>query len=237
MPIRNLILTGGIFHPFEESSAALAEVLEAVDVRSTITLDIEGGLRALGQGAYDLLTVNALRWTMTQHEKYEPYRAEWAFELSPEGQDALTRHVGRGGGLIALHTASICFDTWKDWATILGGAWVWPRSHHPPKGPVSVTFRPIRQPIVWGLPRMALEDEIYHALRREPGAVTLAAGRVEPDGEMQPVAWAHAFGDGRVVYDALGHDGASIREATHAQFLRRAALWALGRPDEAVASL
>jgi type 1 glutamine amidotransferase len=34
-------------------------------------------------------------------------------------------------------------------------------------------------------------------------------------------------GQGRVVYDALGHDGASLNHPTHAQLLRDAAQWAL----------
>lgn len=233
--VRNLILTGGIFHPFEESSAALADVLAPLGIESTVTLDVEGGLAALARGAFDLLTVNALRWTMVQHEKYIPYRDEWAFTLSGAGEDAILSHVGRGGGLLALHTASICFDTFRDWSTVLGGRWVWPQSHHPAKGPVTVAFRAGRHPVAEGLDRLALDDEIYHDLAREPSAVVVATGRVDPEAVPQAIMWAHTFGDGRVFYDALGHDGASIRQPGHAKVLQRATRWLLGASDADVA--
>ena len=42
------------------------------------------------------------------------------------------------------------------------------------------------------------------------------------------------MGAGRVVYDALGHDAASIGHSVHARIIGRCALWALGRPEAEV---
>jgi type 1 glutamine amidotransferase len=49
----------------------------------------------------------------------------------------------------------------------------------------------------------------------------------------QPVIWQHQVGQGRVVYDALGHDSASLNHPIHAQLLRDAAHWAVhgGKPS------
>ena len=80
---RNLIISGGIYHPFDETSVMLAELLESVGITSTITEDIEGALATLDQ--YDLVTLNCIRWRMIQHEKYIPFRDQWAMELSPQG--------------------------------------------------------------------------------------------------------------------------------------------------------
>lgn len=37
-----------------------------------------------------------------------------------------------------------------------------------------------------------------------------------------------------MVYDALGHDAASIGHSVHARIIGRCALWALGRPEAEV---
>lgn len=228
----NLILTGGIFHPFEEASAALAETLEEVGIHSTITLDIEQGLATLGQ--YDLLTVYALRWRMIQNEKYVPYRDEWQFSLSQSGQEAIRSFVERGGGLLGLHTASICFDDWPEWGSILGGAWDWGRSFHPELGTVDVKVSPSGHPIVAGIDDFAVEDEIYHYLALESDIKPLLTAQAELEDGPQTLCWARDFGQGRVVYDSLAHDANSVRHPTHQRILKRSALWATKKPDSEV---
>lgn len=223
-------MSGGIFHPFEESSAELARQLEAVGVESEITEDIEAGLEALAGGCYGLLTVNALRWRMAG-EKYDEYRERWRFDLSAHGRRAITDHVSAGGGLLGLHTASICFDGWQHWGEILGGIWVWGQSRHPEFGAVDVRVAG-DHPIVHDVADFRVDDEIYHHLDLQPDVVPLLSA--QRDEGTQTLLWARSFGRGRVVYDALGHDAASIAHPQHVQILQRAALWALGRSDQEV---
>ncbi len=229
---KNLIISGGIFHPFDETSAALAGLFDGLDIRSTITTDLEDALASLGQ--YDLVTVNCLRWRMIQHDKYIPFREEWAMELSDEGRAALENHVTSGGGLLGLHTASICFDTWPGWKDLLGVAWNWEKSFHPDISDIQVGVAADAHPIVAGLEDFALHDEIYHYLTPAgdaPALLFATAGDGADDG-VQPLMWARQVGAGRAVYDSLGHDAASINHPTHARILRRSALWALGRDEE-----
>ena len=68
--MRNLILTGGIFHPFNESSRALQKILMKEGIESEITEDIESCLKNVDEGDYNLLTVYALRWSMKNGSKY-----------------------------------------------------------------------------------------------------------------------------------------------------------------------
>ncbi len=224
-------MSGGIFHPFEESSAELARQFERVGIRSDITEDIEAGLEALASGTrYELLTVNALRWQMLG-EKYDAYRDQWRFELSPRGRRAITDHVSGGGGLLGLHTASICFDSWVHWGEILGATWVWGKSSHPEFGAVDVRVAG-QHSIVHDVADFRVDDEIYHHLDLQADVVPLLSA--ERDVGAQPLLWARSFGRGRVVYDALGHDAASIAHPQHVQILKRAALWALARRDQEV---
>ena len=72
---KNLIISGGIFHPFEDSSKTLSTILDDIGYESLITTDIEGAFKNLKD--YDLLTINALRWRMLNHEKYLETKAKY----------------------------------------------------------------------------------------------------------------------------------------------------------------
>lgn len=223
----NLIISGGIFHPFDESSDALASVLDDLDIDSQRFDDVDAGLDRLRSGAFDLVTINALRWGMMTDDKYEPYRHEWAYRMPQSSRDSLTGFVQSGGALLGLHTASICFDDWPEWGELLGGAWVWGHSHHPPLGPVMARPSRVTHIVNRDIGRIEVDDEIYHNLRLQPDVVPLLVGECETGGEPQPVCWAREVGAGRVVYDALGHDAASINNPQHRQLLQQAAGWLL----------
>lgn len=220
---KNLIITGGIFHPFEESSAALAKILTDVGIESETTTDMDAGLRSLANGEYAMLTINALRWSMTTGDKYEPYRAEWAYRMPEASQQALTRFVDNGGALLGMHTASICFDDWPGWQQLLGGRWVWGTSHHPPLGEVTATPTAAEHSVTSGVGRFTVIDEVYSALALEPDIVGLLEADAG-DGP-QPLVWAREVGRGRVVYDALGHDAASVSHPRHRRMLKQAGAW------------
>lgn len=230
--MRNLILTGGIRHPFEDASRALADLLEPAGFTSEVTTDIEEGIARLAGGGFALVTVYALRWRMLGDPKYAPERERWAFSLSEHGRAVLQRYVRDGGGLFGLHTACLCFDDWPEWRELLGGAWRWGKSFHPPRGPVLAEPTPVSHPITRGLAAFEVHDEVYSDLDLEGDTVALVTGRAletpartgsAPD---QPLVWARAFGAGRVAFDGLGHDRASIEQPAHGELIRRAARWA-----------
>lgn len=230
---RNLILTGGIGHSFDDAAPALGALLAEEGIRSDITNDIESGLATLAAGGFDMVTVYALRWRMLDNEKYAPHREKWAFSLSQEGRRALAGFVADGGGLLGLHTAVICFDDWAGWKDILGGAWVWGRSSHPPYGPVEVSPGPEPHPVTAGLPAFSLIDEVYGDLDHTPDMVPLlTASAVGPAAARAwPALWARTVGRGRVVVDTLGHDRASLEHPVHRRILRNSALWVTGRSE------
>ena len=72
-----------------------------------------------------------------------------------------------------------------------------------------------------------LNDEIYHGLTLEPDVEPLLVGECAAGTGLQPVVWARDFGAGRVVYDALGHDAASVNHPQHRKLLQQAARWLL----------
>lgn len=223
--MRAIILTGGIYHDFDRLSAATAGLLAGAGFRSEVVESPAALVASLAQGPAALVVVQALRWRMLGHEKYAPFRADWAYETGPDLIAALQAHRVSGGGLLALHTGCICFDDWPGWQAMLGGGWVWGRSHHAP-GLDTVAIRPLPDhPVTAGLGAFTLLDEHYLDLAVDPRAVVLAQGSTA-GGPEQPVAWAHEEGGARAVTLTTGHDLASMVHPGQARLVQRAALWA-----------
>ncbi len=236
---RALIVSGGVGHAFEETSAKLAELFAEEGIESETTYDVEAAFASLvGDGAPDLVTINALRWRM-KAERYAPQRAEWEFQLSDKGRQALLGFLRAGGGLLGVHTASICFDDWQEWGRILGGRWNWDRSGHPPLGPVSVRVLEGDE-LVAGLTDFESFDEVYGFLDVEADVDVLMVS--SHSGAAHPVMWRHSYGDSRVVYTSLGHDLSAYESASLTASLRRSARWVArlddrkARPQERISS-
>lgn len=222
--MRNVMLIGGIYHPFEEAATTLAALLSQQAIDSVITSDVDEAVEELATA--DMFTLYALRWRMLNHDKYIPFRKQWAYELPEAHADRIQDFVESGGAMLGLHTASICFDSWYEFSRLLGGVWRWEQTFHPPLGSVEVD--PIDgHPVTRNLTGFSLTDEIYHGLEITPGSRVLLRGRV-PGGDWQPISWAHEVGEGRVLYSALGHDAASLDEPAHTRFLNQATSWLMG---------
>lgn len=227
--MRAVVLSGGLTHDFPATTACLAELLSEQGLRAEVHTDVDAALHALPGAA--LLVVNALRWTMTGPGTPDRYRAladEEGASPSAGARAALAAHLAAGGGLLGMHTASICFDDWPEWGRTLGGAWVWGRSHHPPIGP-AVEVRPEGgHELVDGLDPFTVVDEVYGDLDLVPGIVPLltASQPTGPDTRTRhPLLWAREHGGGRVVYDALGHHPPSYEVPEHREIVRRAIRW------------
>lgn len=220
---RAVLLSGGYAHPFAETSAVLAGLAAQAGLAAELHDSAESAVAAL-PGAR-LLIVNALWWSMEQHPKYAPHRAEHARHLADADLAAIGRHVATGGSLLAMHTATICWDTQPGWRDLMGGGWGWGRSHHPPLGNVDVALTPDGTRLSAGPAAFRLVDEAYHALDPGPDCTILA--HATAGDAPQPIAWVRHQGAGRVAVDALGHDGRSLGAPGHAALLRGIFRWLL----------
>lgn len=216
----NLIVSGGVAHPFERTSAMVDELLEDVGVSSAITEDVDASLAALPETRPDLVTLNILRWRM-EVDRYAHLRAEHAISLSASARRGMSRYVQEGGALLALHGATICFDDWSEWRGILGAVWEWDRSFHPPVDDMLVEVDDPTHAIVTGLDDFWIVDEAYGFLTEEPDVAPLLVST--HGGRRHPLLWERRYGAGTVIYDALGHDERSFDHPTHREILRRAA--------------
>ena len=221
---RNLILTGGINHDFLDTANAIAEVLAEDNIQSVVTDNLVDGFDQLKRLSFDLVTMFTLRWRMLDDDKYIPHRTEWAYEIQQRDRQILTEHIARGGGLLGLHTASICFDTWPEWPELLGAEWVWQQTFHPPPTELYVTVSDVHE-VTRDLNDFFVVDELYHNLGATPSSFPLLRSLSSHDNSLQSIAFANEKFNGKVVYSALGHDRASVTTEGHAKFLQSAANW------------
>jgi type 1 glutamine amidotransferase len=227
--MRAVVLSGGLTHDFPATTACLEALLDEagfdVDVH-TGTAGVDSSLEALPGAA--LLVVNALRWSMTgpgTPDRYRERAAEEGASPSPAAREALAAHLAGGGGVLGMHTASICFDDWPEWGDALGGHWEWGHSHHPPLGPEVAVTVGSAHPLVDGVDDFTIVDEVYGDLRTREVTGLLHAATPGTDGPARPLLWAREHGGGRVVYDALGHHPPSYEVPAHREIVRRALRW------------
>ncbi len=232
--MRAVVLSGGLTHDFVATTACLVEHLESAGATAEIHSGVGGvedSLLALPRA--DLYVVNALRWTMTGPAVPERYRTQADVEgASPSAaaREALTAHLAAGGGVLAMHTAALCFDDWPDWGEILGARWVWGHSQHPPLGPPIAVSVCGDHALVRGIDDFTVVDEVYGDLEVAADVrPLLSAPQPGPDGRVMPLLWVREHGGGRVVYDALGHHPPSYAVPEHAEIVRRAVRWAADR--------
>ena len=224
-----VVLAGGSphAHDFDAVRDALVALVDAAGHRPCAVADPDTAVDRLADA--DALLIDGLWWRMLG-DAYDGWRDEFGYSPSAATREGLRTFVASGGGLVAMHTASICFDDWDEWAAIVGGTWHWGRSSHPPAGPVVAELvGGARHPVVADVgATFTLDDEVYGDLDVGSDVEVLATARRTPDDADQPVVWTHRYGDGRVVYDTFGHDAHSIRQPDHARLVTQALAWTLG---------
>jgi type 1 glutamine amidotransferase len=199
------------WHRFAETSDRLAMIIGDLGHQVRLSDRVEDELVDLQP--VDLLVINIGNPT-------EPRPAETVDTM----QHSLVDHLGRGGGLLGVHSSSISFATMPRWSEILGGHWIAGTSLHPPLSETMIsTCGP--HPITDGLDDIAVIDERYSYLYAEPDITVL--GRHNHDHLWHPIAWARDTGAGRVVYDGLGHDTRSYDSPGHIELIRRSVSWLL----------
>lgn len=232
----NLILTGGWAHDFASSSSVLADVLAPV-ATSTIVDDMDGATNALDGGKFDVLTVYACWFTMTDSRYTDEQRAQWARTTSDGFRNAVGRHLRAGGGLCVLHTGILCFTDWDEWPKLVGGDWTWGRSWHPAPAQMRAekTDHAGGHPIVDGIDRIDVFDERYCEIDARADSTVLMSSD-GPEGRF-PTVWVCEETGGRRAYSSLGHDRVTLTEPTHARLLRRLVVWAGGGDATTVSRL
>ena len=221
--IRNLIMSGGPAHDYDRTSSILSRSLAQVDIDSEIRQDFsvleDGGLLD-----FDMLTLNCARWTC---EDNPDWRDEWHFELRRSAQEVLLNYLAQGKGILALHSAVICFDDWREYRSVLGAWWEWGHSTHPPMQEHEMRVRTNAHRVVRDVEDFVITDELYIDLRTADTLDPLV--EAEWEGRTFPVLWQRQYGNARIFYNGLGHGVEAFEHPVFKTLVQRGALWVAGQ--------
>lgn len=194
---------------------ALAQ-MEDLDMRVTATQDpfrLEQDLTR-----YDLIVIG---WT----------QALTTEDLTDKQELSLLRAVSLGTGVAGWHGMAASFRSSLAFSLVTGSSFL----EHPGgeashvRFPVTIVDRD--HPATRGIEDFTVATEQYY-LHVDPTVQVLAetvfSGEHLPwlDGAVMPVAYAHAWGDGRVFYETVGHELADLQAPAVTQLVRQGLTWA-----------
>src|SRR6185503_5900268 len=126
-------------------------------------------------------------------------------EFTPVQKGAIVNFVSGGKGFIGAHSATDTLYEWADYGRLVGAYF----KEHPWTETGTVVVEDASHPATAGIgDRFSLQEEFY-TFRENPRPqvrilLRLDAASVRSSGDY-PLAWSHAFGNGRAYYNALGH--------------------------------
>ncbi len=219
-PIRVLIITGENNHDWKKTTPVLDSMLkESGRFQVDVLEDLWGGVTAERLEPYEVLLLN---FNPTSGKKWS--EAQAAAFLGAVGQ--------KGKGVVVVHAANNAFPGWKEYESLLGGAWRGGAGHGSFHS-FAVDIVDREHPITRGLPRQFRQapDELYHGLTMEPGVRVLAvafSSRARSGGtdRYEPMAWVLRYGRGRVFHTPLGHADGSMKSDGFRTLLLRGKEWA-----------
>jgi type 1 glutamine amidotransferase len=155
--------------------------------------------------------------------------------MSDTQKVALLDFVRSGHGFIGIHSATDTFYQWRGYLELIGGYF----DGHPWHQTVKIDVADPSNSLVSFLgTSLEVEDEIYQIrdfdergshvlLRLNEASVDLTRSGVRRQPYGWPLAWTRSYGQGRVFYTALGHEGAVWRDSRYQRMLLNAILWTI----------
>ena len=201
--------TEGIYHDHEGNGKRMVEVLNrSGQIEATLSRDY--GILAVGLDAYDAV----LFYTDVG-------------DLTDAQEAGLLNFIDTGGGFFGLHTASASFRECDGYHAMLNARF----DGHSPYMDFTVDITDPDDSITRGLERFTVTDELHYPEHDASRSHRLMQAYDHTTGETHVTAFRHTYGQGRVLYFALGHDTAVMENPNFQEILRRAALWVAGRDD------
>jgi len=199
--------TEGKYHDHSGQGGFLADLLSGADgIGAELSRDYD--VLSQGLGPYDTVLFYTDVGSLTEAQ-----------------EEGLLSHIQKGAGFFGLHTAAASFRENKRYHAMLNGFF----DGHSKYMDFTVSVVDSAHPITRGLADFTVTDELYY-LKHDPGRSHRLMEAYDPtvDGT-HPMAYTHTCGDGRVFFFALGHDMATLENASFQETLRRGVRWTAGR--------
>jgi type 1 glutamine amidotransferase len=198
------------WHPFPETSAALATGIQEGGWAVEIKTDADAALTDLGRGPLPSLLVVNIGWYGTD-------------DFSDAATEGLVSALERGLPTLLVHSTLTAFPEWPLWREITGGGWTYGITFHPDYGD-AVALPVLDHPLASGLgEQLRITDERYTRMEVHPSSRVFL--QHEEEGQRHALAWTRTWGNSPIVTDALGHDADSYRTGDRMALLHKELDW------------
>jgi type 1 glutamine amidotransferase len=239
---RALALVGDRYHNSDYIRVALDRVFHQLQIPIDYTIDYDKlSSDLLKPYRLFLCLRDGMIWPggYLGPDAYESYEADLENEnqfskpnpemwMKEEQGAALKEFVSAGGGFYALHNCSHISLSSKNYREVMGGAYV----GHPPLRPFQV--RAVNDhPITKGMKPFIVNDEQHYVdYDKDKAHIILEAENIdglgyEALGTKSISGWAYEFGNGRVVFTAVGHTIHALWAPEYLEVQKRAVQWLL----------
>ena len=224
-----LIITGDHGHNWKETTPFLKDLLTKAGHQVEVTETPRLHLVSANLAKYDVLLFN---YRNTPKGAKDNPDSVW----TDDNKHAFVEAIRSGKGLVVYHHASSAFtgdsDFDKEFEKLSAGGWR-KQGHHGAMHEFPVTARK-DHPITRGISTFTHgRDELYQNSLVTPGSEILVTAFSDKDkdpkntGKDEPMVWINAYGKGRVVQNALGHDVTAMKSNAGCQTLMiRCVEWA-----------
>lgn len=152
----------------------------------------------------------------------------WNHDWSPKRFAELDQFLARGGGAVALHSATISDDDPEELAKRWGLA-AQPATTKYRHGPLELHFPNEAHELSKGFSTMSFVDETYWPMIGDRSNVAVVATAVE-EGVEHPMIWTHEPGQGHVFATALGHYSGTLDDPAFRILILRGIAWVGRQP-------
>jgi len=147
-------------------------------------------------------------------------------ELSGQAQENLLNYVKAGKGFFVQHLASASFPAWEEFGKLCGRKWVMGTSGHGPRSVFQSKIVDKQHPITAGLSDFSVDDELYAKLQGAEDIHVLVTADSDWSKKTEPLVFTRAYGQGRVVHNAYGHDRKALMTPNVQKIIARGTEWA-----------
>ena len=204
-----LMVIGGTAHPFESCAEIFKTAMEAT---GQFAVEVTEDRSALADpSAYDAVAMYTVCGEMTR-----------------EQEQGLTGWVRGGGGLFAIHCANAEMDAFKEYQEMVGTRF----AGHGPVAEFGVEMAEDCGDILPRLsPSFAITDEFY-MLERKTDAELRDFQHGMWQFERHSMGYVRDYGEGRVLYTALGHDERAFAHPDYQDLCAKALRYVCGLNEE-----
>lgn len=146
--------------------------------------------------------------------------------IPAEGIENLLNFVKGGKGFFVQHLASASFADSEEFGKLCGLKWVMGTSGHGPRSVFKSNIVDKEHPVTKGLDDFDTDDELYAKLQGTGEMDVLVSADSDWSKKTEPLVFTSRYGQGRVVYNAYGHDRKALMTPNVQKLIARGVEWA-----------